>query len=352
MNASFYEKYAGLLFLGGCLAFISIFQAILLPFVIGFIVAYLLDPLVDRTESILRSRTLSTFIALCLFATLIIGFFVLLVPLLQTQFSGFLDRALLYSGHFQQKISHTIATFLSENPDEISEKFLPLAKQNSARLIAWSGAFVEKISFGSNYIFNFLSLMVVTPVVTFFLLRDWDKIVSRLNDLLPKKYAKTIRKRCQEIDNILASYFRGITLVCLTLAAFYSISLSIVGLEYGFIIGILSGALSFVPFIGTLIGLLLSVGFAYLQFNDPFLISLVVGVFAVGQIAEGNFLTPTLVGDKIGLHPVWVIFSLMAGGALAGFLGILLALPLAAVIGVLAHALTDSYKKSKLYNSK
>ena len=203
---------------------------------------------------------------------------------------------------------------------------------------------------GGLAIVNVLALVFITPIVTFFLLRDWDEMVARIDKWLPRQWAPVIREQATLIDETLAGFVRGQSLVCLLLGTFYAIGLTIVGLEFGIVIGMLAGILSFIPYVGTIVGFVLSVGLAFAQYPDWLPIFIVVGIFLAGQAIEGNFLTPKLVGERVGLHPVWVIFALLAGGSLFGFVGVLLAVPVAAVIGVLARFALGRYLQSGYYN--
>ena len=196
---------------------------------------------------------------------------------------------------------------------------------------------------------NLISLLVITPVVAFYLLRDWDRLIARIDTWLPRDHAETIRERVREVDRTLAGFLRGQGTVCLILGLFYAIALSIAGLDFGLVVGLVAGLLSFIPYVGAIIGLVLSVGLALLQFDDWLRVAIVAGIFFVGQAVEGNFLTPKLVGESVGLHPVWIIFGLLAGGALFGFVGVLLAVPAAAVIGVGVRFALDRYLQSPYY---
>jgi predicted PurR-regulated permease PerM len=181
------------------------------------------------------------------------------------------------------------------------------------------------------------------------MLRDWNAFTKKVDSLLPKAYKKEIRTQAKEIDKIISSFIRGQLSVCVLLGTFYGIGLSFVGLELGLLVGFIAGIISFIPYVGSIVGFITAMAIAFAQFSDWMPIAQVVGVFAVGQFLEGNFLTPKLVGDSIGLHPVWVMFALLAGGVLLGFLGLMIAVPMAAVIGVLTRFAISKYKQSSLY---
>lgn len=215
--------------------------------------------------------------------------------------------------------------------------------------MSWLGIFFSRLLTGSLVVVNVLSLIFITPVVTFYLLRDWDGVTKRVDAWLPRNHAATIRQQLGEIDFILASFVRGQALVCLILGTYYAVGLTVVGLDLGLVVGFAAGLFSFIPYLGTISGFLVGTALALAQSQDWMLVAMVAGVFLVGNLLEGYVLAPKLVGEKIGLHPVWVIFALLAGGALFGFLGILLALPVAAVIGVLARFALARYMLSSLY---
>jgi len=194
-----------------------------------------------------------------------------------------------------------------------------------------------------------LSLIVITPVVAFYLLRDWDRIVERFDSYLPRDAAPTIREQMRAIDTTIAGFVRGQATVCLALAVWYGAALTVVGLKSGLLVGLGAGAISFIPYLGAATGLAVAVAIAWVQFASWPMVAVVAVVFVVGQLAESYVLTPRLVGDRIGLHPVWIIFALLAGGALFGFTGVLLAVPVAAVIGVLIRFGLKRYLASPLY---
>jgi predicted PurR-regulated permease PerM len=196
---------------------------------------------------------------------------------------------------------------------------------------------------------NLVSLLFVTPIVTFYMLRDWDRMVGRIQASVPPDYLPTVQRLGREIDEVLAGFIRGQGLVCLFLALFYALGLWLVGLQYGLIIGLLTGFFSFIPYLGMAIGACVGLTVAAFQFQDLIGVGLVAGVFALGQFIEGNLISPRVVGDRIHLHPVWIIFAVLAGTALFGFLGTLLAVPVAGVLGVLVRFGLRQYLTSSLY---
>jgi predicted PurR-regulated permease PerM len=226
------------------------------------------------------------------------------------------------------------------------QKLASTAGQHATQAASWASSLLGGIWSGGLALFNVLSLLVITPVVAFYLLRDWDRMVARLDQLLPQDHADTIREAFREIDRRLAGFVRGQSMVCLFLGTFYGVGLTLVGLDFGLLIGLVAGLLSFIPYVGSIIGFASSMGVALVQYDNYYMVALVAGIFFLGQFIEGNFLTPKLVGDRIGLHPVWVIFALLAGGALFGFVGVLLAMPAAAALAVLVDLALRAYLES------
>ena len=330
-------------------ALLVLLKSILLPFVAGMAIAYLLDPVCDRLEAMGASRTLATTIVTAVFAIVVILLLLLIVPLVVQQTIAFLstlpdfisrtqERLLPYYMHLQQRLDLPDTTELGQ-----------IARTRLGTALSWLAGLLEGVVGQGLALANLLSLIFITPVVTFYLLRDWDRLVARLDDLLPRDHAPAIRAQAALVNQSLAGFARGQSMVCLTLALYYSIALLIVGLPFGVVIGLIAGLLTFIPYVGSLTGFAVSMAIAIGQFDNWWSVAIVAIIFGVGQVLEGNFLTPKLVGDRVGLHPVWIIFALLAGGALFGFVGLLLAVPAASVIGVLVRFSTAQYRASKLY---
>jgi predicted PurR-regulated permease PerM len=324
-------------------------KGILLPFVAGMAIAYLLDPVCDRLEAMGTSRTLATTIVTVVFAIVVVLLLLLIVPLMLQQAVEFLGslpdlvsqayrRLQPYYLQLQQRLDLPA-------PAELSD----LARTRFGSTLAWLADILQQLVGQGLAFANLLSLIFITPVVTFYLLRDWDRLVAQVDELLPRDHAGVIRAQAKLVDQTLAGFARGQSTVCLILALFYSIALMIVGLPFGIIIGLIAGLLTFVPYVGSLTGFVISIAVAIGHYDDWWMTAVVAVIFFLGQAIEGNFLTPKLVGDRVGLHPVWVIFALLAGGALFGFVGLLLAVPVAAVIGVLVRFSIAQYRASKLY---
>lgn len=332
------------------LALLVLLRDMLLPFIAGMAIAYFLDPAADWLERRRVPRWLATLLIIGLFflaATLVI---VLLVPLVQDQFAKFLVHLPEYVALFNERILPFAKGWAERFGIDLSGSPKDALNGHAEQVMKLIGGVLTGLLGGGQAIFNILSLAIITPVVGFYLLRDWDHMIARINEYLPLDHAETIREQAHEIDKVLAGFVRGQMLVCLALATFYGIGLTLLGLEFGLFIGITAGMISFIPYVGTTLGFVVSVGVAIAQFwNEPLWIGLVAGLFILGQVIEGNMLHPVLIGDRVGLHPVWIMFALLAGGSLFGFVGILIAVPLFAVIGVLARFALERYRQSYLY---
>lgn len=324
-------------------------KSVLLPFVAGILVAYFLDPLADRLERAGCSRTLATTIITAGFFLAVGLGIVVIFPLLQDQIVGLAHRMPAVIDAVRERAQPLIERLHTQLTDEQVAKLKDAAGGYAGEAVKWVTQFVKGLLSGGVAVFQLISLLIITPLVSFYLLRDWDRIVERFDTLLPRDMAPTIREQMAAIDTTVAGWVRGQATVCLILGIWYGLGLTAVGLEFGLVVGFLTGLISFIPYFGCGIGLVIALGIALAQFGIGAKIVMVVGVFVVGQIVEGYFLTPRLVGEKVGLHPVWVIFALFAGGALFGFTGVLLAVPVAAVIGVLIRFAISRYKESELY---
>ncbi len=330
-------------------AAVYLLSGILLPFVAGMAIAYLLDPVCDWLEGRGLSRTLATVLLTALFLVVVVGSLLLLVPLIAGQLAGFLSSLPGYLESLRGQLQGLQQLIEARLDSELQNRIQDALAGSARDLLAWSTTALARLISGGAALANLLSLLVITPVVAFYLLRDWDHLVERVDSWLPRHQAETIREQLREVDQMLAGFVRGQSSVCLLLGVFYALGLTLAGLEFGLLIGLVAGLLTFVPYVGSAVGLLASVGMALVQFDDWIRIAIVAGIFLVGQVLEGNFLTPKLVGERVGLHPVWVIFALLAGGLLFGLVGVLLALPVAAVIGVLIRFMLGRYLDSDYY---
>ena len=323
---------------------------ILLPFVAGIVIAYLFDPLVDRLRQYRVPRGLASFIVLVLFFLVVLLVLLLLVPLLQSEIGDLLRSVPQLVALSQRLFDHLMTIAEKYATPEDMERARAAVGARIGDVFGWFVRLLQTVLTSSVAFFNVLSLVFITPVVAFFLLRDWDRMLARIDSWLPRRHAAVIRAEAAKVDKTLSGFFRGQGTVCFLLGAFYAVALTLVGLEFGLVVGVLIGFISFIPFAGSMLGALLSIGLAAVQFGDWTHVLIVAGIFVFGQTVEGNFLTPKLVGDRVNLHPVWVIFALLAFGALFGFLGVLLAVPVAAILGVLVRFALARYLDSPLYD--
>ncbi len=318
---------------------------VVLPFVLGGAIAYCLDPIADWLEKHGFSRIMAT---VCITLTAIIVFiltFLLIVPTLTEQAVGLFEAVPTIVAQFESFIANRFPDLL--DPGSGARRAL---RSLGETVQAKGGEFVETLLSSAASLLNILVLIVLVPVVTFYLLLDWDRMVARIDELLPRDHAPTIRRLAGEIDSTLASFIRGQGTVCLSMGVYYSVGLMAVGLNFGAVIGAVAGLITFIPYVGALFGGVLAIGLALFQFwGDWIWIGAVAAIFFSGQFLEGNIITPKLVGDSVGLHPVWLIFALTAFGTLFGFVGMLVAVPLSAAIGVLVRFAIEEYQKGLLF---
>lgn len=331
------------------LLFLILVREVALPFVAGLALAYFLDPPVDRLQNYGLGRSGAAVIVAFLFLLGILAILALVGPVLVNQLIDLLNNLpkLLSSGREQ------LLNYL----DNLGEQYQIDAK---AKMREYLGSFSQQaldtvVALILNLIqsgvalVNIISLFLITPLVAFFCLLRWDNIVASVDSLLPLPERPAIRSVARDMDRALAGFVRGQALVCLIMAAYYAAALSIAGLQYGAAVGLVAGILTFIPYIGAFIGALLTVMLSFIQFPDFWQAMIPIGLFFLGQSVEGNVLTPRLVGRGIGLHDVWVLFAVLAGGAIAGFLGVLVAVPVAAVIGVAVRHAVRRYRETRYY---
>lgn len=339
---------------------------VLLPYILGGALAYCLDPIADRLEAWGLSRIMSTVVITLSGILLFILMFLLVVPTL----IGQLGELIAQIGRIVEDLPGTwegIKLWLSDRIPglDLQGDFLQEQIQTlGAAIQSRSGEVVNALLSSAQGIINAIVLVVIVPVVTFYLLMDWDRMVAQIDDLLPREHQSTIRDLARQIDRTLASFIRGQGTVCLILGTYYGIALMLAGLNFGLVVGLIAGLISFIPYVGALVGGALAIGLALFQWwggtevvdgetiqtgINWLRIGIVAAIFAFGQFVEGNFLTPNLVGSSVGLHPVWLILALSVFGSIFGFVGMLIAVPVAAVIGVLARFAIQEYKNGRLY---
>jgi predicted PurR-regulated permease PerM len=330
--------------------FLYLFSEILLPFVAGMVLAYFLDPVADRLQRLGLSRLMATILILFTFIVVLAIGLVILIPLLAKQLSDFIAKLPEYLSHLQTLIT-------SFDPQWIEKRFGVNAtdlRDGLNSLLASGVGFVTAIftSIWSSGValFSVASLFIVTPVVAFYMLLDWDRMIAKVDSWVPRDHVHTVRQIAGDINVATAGFVRGQGTLCLVLGMIYAAGLTITGLNFGILIGLFAGLISFIPYVGSLVGLVLALGVAFVQFWPDWLMVVAVAVvFFIGQFIEGNILQPRLVGKSVGLHPVWLMFALFAFGALFGFVGLLIAVPAAAAIAVLVRFAISRYLDSPLY---
>ena len=335
------------------LLLIGLLRDILLPFVAGLVIAYFLNPAADWLERIGIPRVWASILIVAVGAVALITVLVLLVPLLATQAQQF---ALALPGEID-RIRSLFETWARERFGtrfpEIEEgirRATGAAGENWANLATWAASSLWSRSLA---VFNFFSLLLITPLVVFYLLIDWNAMLQKLDGWLPRAHAPAIRLLAADVNDAVSAFIRGQGLVCVILGIFYALALTATGLRYGLLIGLATGALSFVPFVGWALGLITSTGLAVVQFwPETTQILMVIGVFLAGQALDAGFLSPKIVGSKIGLHPVWLIFALFVFSYLFGFVGVLVAVPVAAATGVFVRFALALYLKSPVYHGE
>ncbi|KUP91163.1 AI-2E family transporter [Tritonibacter horizontis] len=332
---------------------------VLLPFILGAAVAYIIDPLADRLEDLGLSRTGATAVITVVAVLIFLMFLLLIVPMLINQLIDLVQTLPQAWSNLREIARERMPSLFADDSrinDALASLWTMLQDKSATLLQTFVGSALSLL--------NLVVLIVIVPVVSVYLLVDWDRMVARIDALLPRDHAPTIRRLFREIDDVLSSFIRGMGTVCLILGTYYAVALMAVGLNFGLAVGFVAGLVTFIPYLGSIFGGVLAIGLALFQFwgamegadgemirhsTDWVRIALVAGIFFLGQFVEGNFLTPKLVGDSVGLHPVWLLLALSVFGALFGFVGMLVAVPVAAVIGVVARFAVEQYLHSRLY---
>jgi len=318
---------------------------VILPFLVGSAIAYFMDPVADRLQRLGMSRVAATAL-LTLGAVVIVVLLVLsVIPTLIKQLTALIDSAPV--------IANQLQTFLTERFPELSDETSTI-RQTLAQIgtaIQERGAELAQTVLSSALsVISAVVFIVVVPVVAFYMLMDWDTMIARIDAMLPRDHAPVVRRLASEVDTALAAFVRGQLTVCLLLGTFYSVALAVAGLQFGLVVGAIAGAITFIPYVGSLVGGALAIGLALFQFwGDWLSIGLIAAIFVFGQFIEGNILTPKLVGSSVGLHPVWLLLALSAFGSLFGFVGLLVAVPVAAALGVVIRFAIQQYQDSVLY---
>lgn len=336
--------------LAAAIALMFVLRAILLPFVAGMALAYALDPVADWLVKRGVNRTVAALAVVVLIAILFVAIFVLVVPVLLTQLIDFLQQLPSYVGRLQTLFGPWLdsdwARYLGINAQNLRASLTGFFT-NGAAIVQ---TVITSLLTGGRTVIDIASLFFVTPFVVFYLMRDWDRMTAWIDRLLPRDYADEVRRLARAMDVKVAAFVRGQMLSGTVLGIFYATGLVAIGLNYGLLIGLAAGILSFIPYVGFTSGFIASIIIALVQFwPDWIWLAATVAVFMVGQVLEGYILQPFLIGTRVGLHPVWLLFALFAFGLLFGFLGLLVAIPAAAAVGVLLHFAIERYQASPLY---
>lgn len=339
-----------LIVLGAIIASMWLFADIMLPFLAGIVLAYFLDPVADALERLKLPRLAATLVIVLTSAFVLVLVLLLIAPLIGDQIGKFAERLPSDVSTLVTLFNDLAPAWLKEALAKTSATLPSSGSEIATKVAGWIASLLQSILSGGLALFNLFSLLIITPLVTFYMLNDWDRMVKRIDSWVPRDHVETVRGVARDVDAALAGFIRGQGTVCMLLGIFYAVALIAAGLNFGLLIGLTAGLLSFVPFVGAAIGGVLAIATALVQFwPDWVQILIIAGIFGVGQFLEGNFLSPKLVGSSIGVHPVWLMFALLAFGFLFGFAGILLAVPLAAAIGVLSRFFLTQYLGSKLY---
>ncbi|MCK4204684.1 AI-2E family transporter [Brucella pituitosa] len=331
--------------------FLVIFSPVLLPFVAGMALAYFLDPVADRLERLGLSRLASTIVILLVFLMILVIGLMIIIPILATQLADFISKLPDYISQLQALMtnenSQWLKRYIGIDSSVIQENLSTLLQQGAGFL----STLLQSLWNSGKSLIDIAGLFIVTPVVAFYMLLDWDRMVDRIDSWVPRRQLYTVRGIARDMDAAVAGFVRGQGTLCLILGTYYAIGLTLTGLNFGLLIGFFAGLISFIPYIGSFVGLTLAIGVALVQFwPDWIMIVAVAAVFFLGQFVEGNILQPKLVGSSVGLHPVWLMFALFAFGSLFGFTGMLVAVPAAAAVGVLVRFALNRYLHSPMYD--
>ncbi len=337
-----------LLFVLGAI-FLYALRSILMPFVLGGILGYLFDPLAIQLQKLKISRTTATLLVFLIVILVAVPTLLFVIGALRAQITSLMEGLPKYMATLNTKTEPLFSYVQTYIPAIETDHVKTIFSKNVAQSLEFAGKLLQSLFKNGVAVFNLFSLILITPVVTFYMLRDWDLFIKKADNLLPRNSKKNIENIFYQIDLALSGFIRGQLTVCVILGFYYAVALKAVGLELGGLVGFIAGLISFIPYVGSITGFVLSMILAFSTFNDWMHILAVVAIFIIGQFVEGNFLTPKLVGDKVGLHPLLIMFALLAGGVLLGFLGLMIAVPIAAIIGVVVRTGLKKYKASSLY---
>jgi len=350
-NAAKAGFWAGffLLFIG----FLWVFNSILTPFILGIAIAYLLDPVMRKFSRKQVPRWATSLIILTLFFGFLLLMFVLLAPMAFRQAQMLIEQMPNYIQNLLDYINPYLIWIQDRVGEDYIEQINEYLKGNAGKVVGVTGGItggiVGGLATGGKVLAEMATTLALTPLIAFFMMTEWPNITRWVESLYPRQHAPVIRSLLRQIDAKLSGFIRGQLTVAFTLGVIYAIALSVAGLNYGFLIGLGAGIFSIIPLVGSTLGLVAGIAVSWFQAGDIVYTSIIAAIFMAGQFIEGNFLAPKMVGDSVGLHPLWIIFALLAGGSLLGIVGMLVAVPVAALIGVLVGFAIQQYKASPLY---
>ncbi len=332
---------------------VTLFRSVLLPFVLGGAVAYLLNPLVQKLGKAGFSRRIAALLILASFLAFVLVLCLAALPTILDEIHDLSENIPIYIEDFRKALDPYLEHFRHllgrTNLNSVNE----VASQHAGTALEISGKVLLGLYAGGQVLIHIVTVLVVMPIVAYFMMKEWPRITAWVTGLLPRQHKETIMGLFRDIDRRLSGFVRGQLSAMLILGIGYAIALTMVGLKYGFLIGLGSGLLSIIPLVGSSVGLVVGVTVAFFQTGgDWSFVALIGGIFIIGQLIEGNLLTPLMVGESTGLHPLWIFFALMAGGSLFGILGMLLAVPVTVVISVLSSFVIRQYKASSYYTGQ
>lgn len=333
------------------LVFVWLFSGMLLPFVLGLAIAYLLNPLVEYLGRYRVPRWIAALAILGLFLIFVLVVLGLIAPPLYREASELANALPAYAEKFSEVLTPYVSLMQEKFGAGDLSSYQQALQNNIGKALNIGVSVLGGLASGGQAFAGFLSVSLLTPIVAFFMMKEWAAMTKWIDNLLPRGSYDTIKDLLKQIDSKLAGFVRGQMSIALLLAIVYALALSIAGLKFGFLIGLMAGIVSIIPLVGSTIGLLVSVIVAWFQAGEWSYVALIAGIFLAGQFIEGNFLSPKILGSSVGLHPLWILFALLAGGSLFGIVGMLLAVPVAAVIGVLLGFAISKYKDSPFYKN-
>ncbi len=333
------------------IGFVWLFNSILTPFILGIAIAYLLNPVVVKFSRKQIPRWVTALVILTLFFGTLALLFILTAPMVFRQAQMLIDQMPNYIQNVMDYLSPYLTWIQDRVGDDYIQQINDYLKDSAGKVVGVTGGIVGGIATGGKVLASIATTLALTPLVAFFMMKEWPHIVRWVEGMYPRQHAKLIRSLLKKIDIKVAGFIRGQISVAFILGVIYAIALTIAGLNYGFLIGLGAGIFSIIPLVGSTLGLVVGVVVAWFQTGDLLYTGIIAAIFMGGQFIEGNFLAPKIVGDSVGLHPLWIMFALLAGGSLFGIVGMLIAVPMAAVVGVLGGFLIDQYKASPLYQT-